>query len=131
MGLHILIICRYLFLIFLCNDCGKSFVTKQKMQNHVRAKHTMERPYVCDTCGTGFVRSDKLLIHKRRVHTGERPYSCEHCDWRGVDSSDLIHHRKKHLKTLPSPSKIENQSFPEQQHQQIPPWYKNINFNQI
>ena len=105
---------------FLCNDCGKSFVTKQKMQNHVRAKHTMERPYVCDTCGIGFVRSDKLLIHKRRVHTGERPYSCQHCDWRGVDSSDLIHHRKKHLKTLPSPSKIENQSFPEQQ-QQIPP----------
>jgi predicted RNA-binding Zn-ribbon protein involved in translation (DUF1610 family) len=85
---------------FLCNDCGKSFVTKQKMQNHVRAKHTMERPYVCDTCGAGFVRSDKLLIHKRRVHTGERPYSCEHCDWKGVDSSDLIHHRKKHMKAM-------------------------------
>ena len=92
---------------FLCNDCGKSFVTKQKMQNHVRAKHTLERPYVCDTCGTGFVRSDKLLIHKRRVHTGERPYSCEHCDWKGVDSSDLIHHRKKHLKAQLTPQKTE------------------------
>ena len=85
------------------------------MQNHVRAKHTMERPYVCDSCGTGFVRSDKLLIHKRRVHTGERPYSCEHCDWKGVDSSDLIHHRKKHLKALPSPAKCEPQSFVEHQ----------------
>ena len=83
---------------FLCPDCGRSFVTKQKMQNHVRAKHTHERPYICDQCGAGFIRSDKMLIHKRRVHTGERPYACEHCDWRGVDSSDLIHHRKKHLK---------------------------------
>ena len=102
---------------FLCNDCGKSFVTKQKLQNHVRAKHTMERPYVCDTCGSGFVRSDKLLIHKRRVHTGERPYSCEHCDWKGVDSSDLIHHRKKHLKNLPTPQKTEPMSFIEHQQQ--------------
>lgn len=85
---------------FLCNDCGRSFVTKQKMQNHVRAKHTNERPYICDQCGTGFIRSDKMLIHKRRVHTGERPYACEHCEWRGVDSSDLIHHRKKHLKAI-------------------------------
>ena len=83
---------------FLCPDCGRSFVTKQKMQNHVRAKHTHERPYICDQCGAGFIRSDKMLIHKRRVHTGERPYACEHCEWRGVDSSDLIHHRKKHLK---------------------------------
>ena len=70
------------------------------MQNHVRAKHTHERPYICDQCGAGFIRSDKMLIHKRRVHTGERPYACEHCEWRGVDSSDLIHHRKKHLKAL-------------------------------
>ena len=85
---------------FLCNDCGRSFVTKQKMQNHVRAKHTHERPYICDQCGAGFIRSDKMLIHKRRVHTGERPYACEHCEWRGVDSSALIHHRKKHLKAL-------------------------------
>ena len=100
---------------FLCNDCGKSFVTKQKMQNHVRAKHTMERPYVCDTCGAGFVRSDKLLIHKRRVHTGERPYSCQHCDWKGVDSSDLIHHRKKHMKAMASPQKPEPLTFPVQQ----------------
>ena len=88
---------------FLCNDCGRSFVTKQKMQNHVRAKHTHERPYICDQCGAGFIRSDKMLIHKRRVHTGERPYACEHCEWRGVDSSDLIHHRKKHLKALLPP----------------------------
>ena len=102
---------------FLCNDCGKSFVTKQKMQNHVRAKHTLERPYVCDTCGTGFVRSDKLLIHKRRVHTGERPYSCEHCDWKGVDSSDLIHHRKKHLKALNTPQKLEPLPYTTENHQ--------------
>ena len=89
---------------FMCSDCGRSFVTKQKMQNHVRAKHTHERPYICDQCGAGFIRSDKMLIHKRRVHTGERPYACEHCEWRGVDSSDLIHHRKKHLKAFLPPN---------------------------
>lgn len=86
----------------LCNECGMSFVTRQRLVDHTRWKHTFERPYVCDECGASFVRSYKLVVHKRRVHTGERPYSCEHCDWRGVDSSDLIHHRKKHHKNPPA-----------------------------
>ena len=86
----------------LCNECGMSFVTRQRLVDHTRWKHTFERPYVCDLCGASFVRSYKLVVHKRRVHTGERPYSCEHCDWRGVDSSDLIHHRKKHHKNPPA-----------------------------
>ena len=59
---------------FLCDDCGKGFVTRQKLTNHRRAKHTFEKPYICDQCGQGFIRSDKLTVHKRRAHTGEKPY---------------------------------------------------------
>ena len=30
-----------------CEDCGKAFVTRQKLMNHRRAKHTFEKPYIC------------------------------------------------------------------------------------
>ena len=40
----------------LCNECGRSFVTRQKLIDHTRSRHTLERPYVCETCGAGFVR---------------------------------------------------------------------------
>ena len=84
---------------FLCDDCGRKFITPYKLLQHRRSKHTNERPFICEECGEGFVRNDKLTVHKRRAHTGERPYSCNICDWRGVDSSSLIHHKKKHVKT--------------------------------
>ena len=57
-----------------CHDCGKNFVTKQKLVNHRRSLHTFEKPYICDQCGQGFVRSDKMVVHKRRAHTGEKPF---------------------------------------------------------
>ena len=41
---------------YLCDDCGKAFTTRQKLQNHRRAKHTFEKPYICDQCGRGFTR---------------------------------------------------------------------------
>ncbi|TRY78529.1 hypothetical protein TCAL_08109 [Tigriopus californicus] len=86
---------------YLCDDCGRGFITRQKLLQHRRAKHTFEKPYVCDTCGEGFTRSDKMNLHKRRAHTGEKPYNCDQCSWKGVDSSGLIHHRKKHEGATP------------------------------
>jgi len=60
-----------------CTDCGKSFVTKQKLLNHRRSVHTFEKPYICDQCGQGFTRSDKMVVHKRRAHTGEKPFKVQ------------------------------------------------------
>lgn len=82
---------------YLCDDCGRGFVTRQKLLFHRRSKHTLEKPYICDKCGDAFVRSDKLADHMRRLHTKEKPYACPDCPWKGVDSSGLIHHKKKHL----------------------------------
>ena len=47
----------------LCNECGRSFVTRQKLIDHTRSRHTLERPYVCETCGAGFVRYQKYIIY--------------------------------------------------------------------
>ena len=80
----------------LCNNCGRGFITRQRLVNHMRTKHTLEKSYICDMCGEAFLRSDRLLVHRRRVHTGERPYACDRCDWRGVCSSTLIVHQKRH-----------------------------------
>ena len=65
---------------FLCDDCGRGFVTRQKLLNHRRSKHTFEKPYICDQCGRGFTRSDKLTVHRRRAHTGEKPYQVSRGD---------------------------------------------------
>ncbi len=36
---------------FLCHDCGKGFVTRQKLGNHRRSKHTFEKPFICEQVG--------------------------------------------------------------------------------
>ncbi len=80
---------------FLCDDCGKGFVGRQKLIEHRRAKHDSESPFRCEICDKSFNRSDKLKVHIRRFHTGEKPFKCDKCDFRAVDSSGLIHHRNQ------------------------------------
>ena len=50
-------------------DCaGKVIYDVRELTRHVRAKHTIERPYRCELCNKRFKRSDHLKRHMEYVH---------------------------------------------------------------
>jgi hypothetical protein len=55
--------------------------------------YTGERPHLCQTCGKGFIRKSKLDEHMRR-HRGEKRYHCSICDKSYAAGWDLKIHNK-------------------------------------
>ena len=50
-------------------DCaGKVVYDVRELTQHMRAKHTLERPYRCELCNKRFKRSDHLKRHMEQVH---------------------------------------------------------------
>ena len=50
-------------------DCaGKVIYDVRELTQHMRAKHTVERPYSCELCKKRFKRSDQLKRHMDHVH---------------------------------------------------------------
>ena len=50
-------------------DCtGKVIYNVRELTQHMRAKHTLERPYRCEFCNKRFKRSDQLKRHMDHVH---------------------------------------------------------------
>ncbi|KAL1509612.1 hypothetical protein ABEB36_004323 [Hypothenemus hampei] len=63
---------------FECTTCGKRFYERLHLKRHVDKTHQNQRPYVCDGCGKGFKSQNHVKIHKR-IHSREAPYSCHMC----------------------------------------------------
>uniref|UniRef100_A0A8C6TS37 C2H2-type domain-containing protein n=1 Tax=Neogobius melanostomus TaxID=47308 RepID=A0A8C6TS37_9GOBI len=68
-----------------CPFCTKSFMSKQKLETHVRV-HTGQRPFSCSICAKTFARKDHLDVHMR-THTGERAHSCSEAPSGGSSSA--------------------------------------------
>ena len=52
-----------------CSDCGKTFLRKDKFDNHVRVHHKNEAPLeTCKDCDHKFTKSDDLERHVNTVH---------------------------------------------------------------
>ena len=75
---------------FHCGECGKAFITRDKLTLHQKSRHSNERPHACEWCGKGFLLAHKLAEHRRRVHTGEKPFKCNMCDQRFTDSRYVL-----------------------------------------
>ncbi|XP_069998348.1 gastrula zinc finger protein XlCGF57.1 isoform X2 [Penaeus vannamei] len=48
-----------------CVICCNVYSLKHTLNNHIREKHTMVKPYQCEACNMAFTGNMKLLIHMR------------------------------------------------------------------
>ncbi|CAG0885423.1 unnamed protein product [Cyprideis torosa] len=81
---------------YVCPHCNYTCYFRSRMQTHMNC-HNNYRPFVCDQCGKGFVTSTKLKLHCLTVHEGLRPYNCEICGVRFTRSVYLSKHlQNKH-----------------------------------
>uniref|UniRef100_A0A8C0EFL3 C2H2-type domain-containing protein n=1 Tax=Bubo bubo TaxID=30461 RepID=A0A8C0EFL3_BUBBB len=76
---------------YLCEDCGKVFTRRNKLNEHRRI-HTGEKPYKCRDCGKSFTLSGTLRRHQR-THNKEKLIPCTTCGKRFSFSSDLTRHQ--------------------------------------
>ena len=44
------------------------FVNNTTLANHVKAKHSNEKPYICEHCPARYATSMSLSSHRSRVH---------------------------------------------------------------
>ena len=81
----------------ICPSCSKS-MTRRHYTKHHKASCSKERVLKCDICGReGFCNASTLQDHIRAKHTHERPFKCEYCKKGFPAASHLAHHRmKKH-----------------------------------
>lgn len=58
--------------------CSRTFTRATALNDHIRSKHTHEKPYACPlpTCDARFSRSDSQRKHIARVHQGRRDFVC-------------------------------------------------------
>lgn len=62
-----------------CKFCNHKTFGPSKLLNHIRAKHTFEKPFKCDLCEKAFSSLGMLRTHKN-FHSNERKYVCHHCN---------------------------------------------------
>ncbi|MCL4137408.1 UNVERIFIED_CONTAM: hypothetical protein GTU68_059856 [Idotea baltica] len=67
---------------------------KSSVENHVRLKHTLDRPFPCTVCPSRFTLRKDLERHMR-IHTGEKPFECPHCHCKFNQKSTLKTHLNK------------------------------------
>merc|ERR1719341_1559393 len=85
---------------FPCSSCGKSFQTKQRLQQHMKI-HEEVKQYKCEFCERRFTTKAHLERHIY-THTGEKPYKCDEpgCNAAFSQLKQLKNHKAKHHRKL-------------------------------
>ena len=86
---------------FVCkvDGCGKAFYSSGDLKSHEKT-HSGLKPFECPTCGKALSSRNALKVHVKALHTLERPFKCEvpDCGMTYMTRLDLDRHMKKHVK---------------------------------
>lgn len=81
-----------------CPYCDKTFTKITVVQNHIKARHSGEKPFICEECGKGCRTFGALKEHKL-THTEETPFKCCYCEKSFKNNSRLKTHLDTHNET--------------------------------
>ncbi|KAM9333364.1 histone H4 transcription factor [Pholidichthys leucotaenia] len=78
---------------FQCSHCSKRFATERLLRDHMR---THVSHYKCPLCDMTCPSPSSLRNHIKFRHSSERPYSCDFCEHRCKNLVDLRKHLDSH-----------------------------------
>lgn len=79
---------------FICETCGKRFVTSDRMVNHARTH--LKGQFPCKRCNEIFPTQSTLYAHDSKTHRSNQRYKCPICD----EKFTSYKQRLKHLKVI-------------------------------
>ncbi|XP_066992566.2 uncharacterized protein [Anabrus simplex] len=79
-----------------CDQCDKTFQTKQSHEVHLKAIHEGQKPFSCEVCGKTFAYHNSIkahmLIHEEQRN--EKGYPCDICGKLFNHPSSVIYHKE-------------------------------------
>eukprot|EP00092_Neocalanus_flemingeri_P023352 GFUD01025318.1.p1 GENE.GFUD01025318.1~~GFUD01025318.1.p1 ORF type:complete len:625 (-),score=155.76 GFUD01025318.1:86-1960(-) len=82
---------------FTCINCSKKFAIERHLRDHMRS-HINH--YKCPQCDMTCPTPSTLTNHIRYRHTTEKPFACEFCSYRGKTPADVKSHLRVHYKEV-------------------------------
>ena len=81
----------------LCQECGQSFSSKNKMERHIKTIHEDIKDFTCEYCRKELTSSHGLKSHIESIHMGIK-HKCPHCE-NDYSTQQAL---KKHVQTTHS-----------------------------
>ena len=75
-----------------CETCGKAYVVKSMLTNHIKQNHSDIRDYHCSDCGSSFATSTMLRNHQK-IHSDVLTQICPFCT-KGFKQSSVLYRHK-------------------------------------
>jgi len=80
---------------YICEECGKLFITSKGQKKHTRIYHNEEHSFFCTECGKGFISKASLTLHET-THGSQRLYECDKCGKMFTKALHLKAHELSH-----------------------------------